>query len=354
MIDERYAIHNSTTTKVAVYEGSRQKLGAQLWQSDNAVLSHGGDKLWTVNLTAPRNEQQEWDLTAFAYFMENGTWQYFNDSYRGPGFADIAIKVANLATLQIELGTPGLNVQVDNSSGTTTSNGVWTLSVPVGVSHEITVPQSQQYENGTRLVFAGWQDKNNDTKRSVTLDGDTKIRAYYRTQYLLRVNSIVSEYTRSTWYDPGTNVTLQVDNSFPMPSLLGSIGMRYAFKGWSGDVQSHATTLNLTMTKPTTEDANFAVDFATLIIPMILIVGIVGGIALGLGMRRMRGKMGTTENAQVTERFCDRCGEPVEKDWDYCTHCGRDLRLPEAVQGGEGHVPDLGDEVVSDDHKKSD
>lgn len=349
VIDVRYAIHLNSTVKLVVFEGSRTSLGTQLWQSGDTLLTQGGDKLWALNLTAPPVERTKWTLTAFVYYLENRTWQYFTDNYRGPGFAEITIKVAKLATLQIDLGVPALVVQVDGSSGKTSNAGEFTLTLPVGVSHQVTVPSVQQYENGTRLIFAGWQDKNNDTKRSLTLDGDTRIAGYYRAQYLLRVNSIVPDYSRSDWYDAGANVSLSVEGSLPMPSFLGTIGMRYVFKGWSGDVQSHSTSVNVTVNKPTTESADFTVDFTALVIPMILVVGLVGGILLAISMRRK-----TRTITEVAELFCDACGEPVEKDWVHCIHCGRELHFSKPVEGSERQVPDLRDEMVGDDDKKGD
>jgi hypothetical protein len=351
VIDVRYAIHSNSTVKLALFEGSRKNLGAQLWQSGNAVLTQGGDRLWGLNLTAPPDERTNWTLTVFAYYLENGTWQYFTDNFRGPGFAEITLIVAKSATLQIELGVPSLSVQVDGSNGKTSSAGTLALPAAVGVTHEITVPSIQEYENGTRLIFAGWRDKSNDTKRTLRLDGDTKIVGSYRRQYLLRMNSVVPDYSRSVWYDAGANVSVSVAGSVPMPSLLGSLGLRYVFTGWSGEVVSRSTTVTLIMDKPKTENANFAVDFTPIIVPMILVVGTVGGVFLAL---RMRSRVSRIAGAEEAGWFCDGCGEPIEKDWAHCTHCGRELNFSKPVQGSEGHVPDFRNETVGDDNKKGD
>ena len=355
-IDVEYAIRLNATVKSALFEGSQSNLGPELWHSDNTVLAGGGDRVWRVNLTAPSTERAVWTLTAFAYYLENATWQYFTDDYRGPGFAEITIKVANLATLEIYLGAPNLPVQVDSYAGKTSSVGKFSLALPVGVAHTITVPQVRDLENGTRLVFAGWQDGNNDTRRTLTLDGDTRMVGSYITQYLLRVNSLVPDYSRSVWYDAGANVSLSVEGSLPMPNLLGSLGLRYVFRGWSGDIESSSTSVNLIMNQPKTESADFTVDLASLIIPMILVIGIVGGFLLAMSRRSRRKTVPVEEQAagEVAQMFCDGCGEPVEKDWVHCTHCGRELHFPEPVQGRERHVPDFRDEAVGDDDKKRD
>jgi hypothetical protein len=187
------------------------------------------------------------------------------------------------------------------------------------------------------------------------LDGDTTIVAIYRAQYLLRVNSIISAYSRSTWYYPGSNVTLSVDGSVPGSWPLGLLGVRYIFKGWSGSIHSGSAAVNVTINQPTTITADFELDYTTLVIPVILLVGILGGAIVAVVSRRLRSSIAAadvveeTEESEETEeteeketrkteekqevsaqgvvaRFCDGCGKPVEKDWTHCTQCGRTLR----------------------------
>lgn len=357
VIDVEYAIRTNATAKVALFEGSRGNPGVELWHSDDAILTQGGDKIWGVNLTAPSTERTDWTLTVFAYYLQDGKWQYFTDESQGPGFVEIKLKVARLATLQIDLGASDVPVQVDNITAKTSRLGTFALALPVGVTHEITVPLVQQFENSTRLVFTGWQDGISETKRALLLDGDTRIVGSYRTQYLLRVNSIVPEYSYSAWYDMGANVSLHVESSLPAGSILGSLGLRYVFKGWSGDLGSSSTSLNLTLEKPKIVNADFTVDYTPLIIPIILLIGSIGGIILAiLGNRRGTGS--TLAQEQVSEQsatsFCDGCGEPVEKDWTHCVHCGKKLPASDSIDGSERHVPDLGNEMISHDDKKGD
>ena len=355
VIDVEYAIRTNATAKVALFEGSRGNPGVELWHSDDTILTQGGDKIWEVNLTAPSTERTDWTLTVFAYYFQDGKWQYFTDNSQGPGFAEIKLKVARLATLQIDLGASDVPVQVDNITAKTSGVGTFALALPVGVIHEVTVPLVQQFENSTRFVFTGWQDGINETKRALLLDGDTRIVGSYRTQYLLRVNSIVPEYSYSAWYDMGANVSLHVESSLPAGSILGSVGLRYVFKGWSGDLESSSTSLNLTIKKPMILNADFTVDYTPLIIPIILLIGSIGGIILAiLGSRRRTESTFAQEQVseQLTSSFCDRCGEPVEKDWTHCVHCGKKLPASDSIEGSERHVPDLGNETISHDDKK--
>lgn len=337
VIDVEYAIKESfnASVKSALFEGSPANLGAVLWQSAPVVLSGGGDQLWTANLTAPSSEG-EWTLTAFAYYFEGGEWKYYTDPDQGPGFAQTKVKVAPLATLEIDLGVPDVPVKVDDSTARTSSLGSVIVRLPVGVSHQIAVQPILTRDNSTRLVFVGWQDGSNETQRTLLLDGDLNVSGSYRTQYLLKVNSILSAYSYSEWHDSGSNITLRADKSIPMSGVFGSLGLRYVFKGWFGDFESSAGTINVIMNKPKVITANFVVDYTSIVIPTILIVGIIGGIGLVM-LRRRRGLPPATvgEEAKVQEvatGLCNNCGEPIEEAWTHCVHCGKALGPTEPVQ----------------------
>ena len=334
-VDVEYAIHTNATIKSALFRGSLGNLGSELWHSDQIVVSRGGDRIWTVNLTAPPTEQ-DLVLTAFAYYLKDGAWQYYADKYQGPGSAELTIKVAKLATLEVDLGIPNVTVKVDNSSGKTSNVGTVAIQLPVGIAHAISVPSLLTFENSTRLVFAGWKDKVNGTDRTLLLDGNSRLVGSYTTQYLLHVNSIVPTYSQTAWYNTGANVSLRVSDSLPLVGPLGFLGLRYEFKDWSGDLESGSSSINLTMDRPKVLNANFVVNYTPLVLPTVLVLGILGGVVL-VTLRRKRTKSTSTEEQATDEvaapKFCESCGEPVEEDWTHCVHCGRMLPSSEPVQG---------------------
>ena len=333
VIDVEYAIRFNATVRTSLVDGSPGNLGAELWHSDPLLLSAGGDQLWTANLTAPSSEG-EWALTAFAYYFEKGEWKYFTDPDQGPGFMQTKVKVAPLAALEIDLGLPDIPVKVDGSTASTSSLGSVTLQLPVGVAHQITVESILLFDNSTRIVFAGWRDGSNDTQRTLMLDGDLKITGAYRTQYLLRVSSILSAYSNSTWFDSGSNITLRADDSVPMSGVFGMFGLRYVFRGWSGDIESSARTVTVVVNKPRAVNANFAVDYTPIVIPVILLIGIIGGAIL-LVLRKRRSPTPTAIEEEVEDeavRVCGDCGEPIEESWTHCVHCGKALGSSESVQ----------------------
>jgi hypothetical protein len=334
-IDVEYAIRFNATMKSALFQGSEGNLGSELWHSDQLVLRGGGDKLWAVNLTAPQTEQN-WVLTVFAYYFENGKWQYYTDDYRGPGFAEVNIKVAKLATFEVELGIPNVTVKVDNASEATSDMGSVSIQLLIDRVHEVSVPPFVPFENSTRLVFWEWEDGVNGTQRSLLFKGDSKLVGFYKTQYLLRVNSIVTDYSHSDWYDAGACISLRVEGSLPMNGPLGFLGGRFVFRDWTGDFQSSSTSINVIMDKPKVISANFVADYTSLIIPAVLAVGIIGGIVLAVLRRRRISMPGALEEEVASEaaepKVCENCGEPVEQDWVHCVHCGKALRSPEPVQ----------------------
>jgi hypothetical protein len=333
VVDVEYAVRFNATVKSALYENSLNHLGSKLWESEPVHLMGGGDWILTVNLTAP-SADREWSLTVFAYYFDSGKWNYYNDSYRGPGFTETTIKVAKLAELEVDLGTPNIPITIDNSTQSTSATGQLKQQLPVGEYYFITVPPLLQYENSTRLVFLGWQDGAGSSQRTLKLDGDLKIVGAYKTQYLLRVSSAVSRYANSSWYDAASSVVLRVDPIVPMDWPLGSIGMRYVFKGWTGAIQSGSAEINITIDGPKVVTADFTLDYASLVVPMIVVAGILGGIALAVVRRRARLPSPIAE--EVTgeasiSRTCEKCGKPVEEGWAHCVHCGEALAPSESV-----------------------
>jgi hypothetical protein len=351
-IDVEYAVHTNATIKSSLFAGPLGNLGRELWQSDPVVVSDGGDEVWNVTLTAPSVEG-DWSLTAFAYYREGSKWICLNDTLQGPGAVSFSVKVANYATLQVELGIPKVSVTIDNSTETTSDSGSILTQLSVGQQHEISVPVNVEPGNQTRLVFSSWQDGSNNTHRVVQVDGDVTLATMYRAQYLLQVDSVVRAYSYSVWKDAYSNVSLYANGTVPMGWPLGSLGARYVFQGWSGSVQSNANALNVTMDEPRAITANYYADYTRLIIPAIVALGIIGGITLSVIRKRaaktMPAKEATGEEQmeqtpqEVAEdetdeskpsRFCDSCGGKVEEDWTHCINCGRELSSPESGSSG--------------------
>ncbi len=331
-IDVRYAIRgqsNNATIRAAIYSGE-VNFSNPLWQSTPQVVQNGGDKVWNMTLKSPATEG-DLKLTAWAFYLNKGTWTFYSNSTGGPSFLQVNIKISRTASLAVAVGVPGVVISFDNTSAKTESNGHAQMTLLLGSNHVVSVPPIVEFQNSTRLVFGGWSDRNNQTQRTVLLNGDSELVGSYIVQYLLHENSIVSDYSHSSWFDAGANVSLHVEQS-----VGGFLGLRYMFRGWSGDVGSTSTSVSLIMDKPKVVNADFMVDYSPLVIPLILAIGIVGGIFLAILMRRKSGPAPievAVSTEEVASKFCDGCGEPVEEDWTHCTHCGRELGSLEPVDG---------------------
>ena len=167
------------------------------------------------------------------------------------------------------------------------------------------------------------------------LDGDSKISGSYITQYLLKVSSILSAYSSSEWYGSGSNITLHADSSVPMSGLFGMLGLRYMFRGWSGDIESSAGTVTLRMNTPMAINANFDVDYTPIVVPTILLTGLIVGVFVAVLIRRGRPKSTAIEKEAHVEggaKVCGNCSEPIEDSWTHCVHCGKALGSSESVQ----------------------
>jgi hypothetical protein len=261
--------------------------------------------------------------------LDSGVWKYYNDTLYGPGYTQTQIKVARNANIQIELGVPGIQLAVGNRTERTSQTGREVITLPVGTTYMVSVPSIVQFENSTRILFRTWNDGDNQTQRTILLDGDMRLVGSYRTQYLLRVASTVSNYSYTKWYDADSNVQLQAKlTSMIWP--LESIGLKYDFAGWSGDVNSQSPEINFTMNSPKTINANYSLDYGPLIIPTIVAAGLVGAAVLGLLRRRNADQAHGKPEARTpgSNLTCKNCGKNVEENWTHCISCGAKLGSP--------------------------
>jgi hypothetical protein len=336
-VDVRYGLHgrpNNATIRAAIYSGY-VNFSNPLWQSSPEIVSYGGDKIWNTTLRSPATEG-DLKLTAWAFYLNQGSWDFFNNTDNGPSFLEVTIKIGKTANLDVDLRAPSIPVSVDNETIMTSTIGQAQMAFKVGSFHVISVPAFVDLQNETRLAFGGWSDGSNQTSRTVLLDGDLKLVGFYSKQYLLRVNSIVPDYAHSAWYDDGANLTLHVETSLAVGGVLGFLGLRYVFRGWSGDLISASPSPTLLMDRPKNVNADFTIDYTAMIIPVILVLGVLGGSILMILSRRRKPETASIEEqtsaADLTD-VCDSCGEPVEADWTHCVHCGKELRASKTVQG---------------------
>lgn len=105
----------------------------------------------------------------------------------------------------------------------------------------------------SRYVFKQWGDGVSDNPRTITVSTDTTLSADYSPQYRLSLEPNGGTATPSGWYDPGASVTITATS----PSGVVEKQSRLVFLNWSGDLQSDATSITITMDRPYNVTANW-------------------------------------------------------------------------------------------------
>jgi hypothetical protein len=207
----------------------------------------------------------------------------------------------------------------------------------VGTNPLVSVPQTVEFQNITRINFTQWSDGGTQPERHVTIDGDVSIAAQYRIQYLLTLNS---GSTSEEWYDKGANATINAPSSVPIIWPLGALGVTDTFHTWSGAIQSTSPRLNVTMDSPKTITADYTVDYRPLALPAILGLGIVVAIISFALVRRRSSPVEESLTEAITEQpipqsnpTCPTCGQETEQDWRHCIKCGTKLSVADNPQG---------------------
>jgi len=330
-LDVEYAIQslpNEATIRGAVYGGSLNST-SPLWQSDPASVSNGGDQVWNFTLTAPATEGFL-NLTAYAFFLDNGTWTFFNNPVNGPGVSQRTIKIGKTANLDIIIGASGIAVMVDGTTKQTSTAGDTVFPVVVSSNPSVTVPPLVELQNSTRIIFTQWSDGVKEPERQVPIDGDVTLTAQYRMQYLL---TVTNSSTVEGWYDKGANVTLTAPTSAPGPWPFGIFGVTRTFQDWTGDIHSSSPQVNVTMDSPKTITAEMTTDYRPLVVPAIFGAGIAAAL-ISFVLLQLRSRS-TEEDATEppveqavpeSNPTCPKCGQVTEPEWVHCIKCGTKLK----------------------------
>jgi uncharacterized repeat protein (TIGR02543 family) len=146
-----------------------------------------------------------------------------------------------------------------------------------GTNHRLNVPLQVASGEGTRLVFADWNDGNASSSRVISSGGE--YTANYTTQYKLTINSPYGKPTGSGWYNSGSDATISIGPSY------GKI-IRRTFTGWSGDYTGQEPTATITMDKSKTVRATWHNDYLRLYFLIMGIIVVMGGIIAAVVIRK--------------------------------------------------------------------
>ncbi|HUO41521.1 MAG TPA: Loki-CTERM sorting domain-containing protein [Methylomirabilota bacterium] len=179
----------------------------------------------------------------------------------------------NVATFDVSVGpTLTINMPLNISS----NENAW--AIVNGVKYNVTSGQLQtsvsagnitvqvqpvvDTAQGVREEFSKWSDGATANPRTITVSSNVVLQVVYSTQYLLSVNQNGGSTSSSGWYNAESIVTVTASD----PSNVTADASRLKFTGWSGDMTSNETKLQINMTKPVSLSANWITQYYLTII----------------------------------------------------------------------------------------
>ena len=112
-------------------------------------------------------------------------------------------------------------------------------------------------EPTTKHIFTGWSGdySGNTPTVSVIMDSPKTVRANWRTEYLLTIESDCGEPKGEGWYDEGSTANISVTSSIAEPRA------KHFFIGWSGDYSGSKATAPVIMDSPKTIKVNWRSEY---------------------------------------------------------------------------------------------
>jgi hypothetical protein len=250
-------------------------------------VSNGGTHVFSLTAKAP-SYQTTITFTIYAMYQsvysfigsyllsgaKTGHWSYTH----GPNsHVEFSIKVSQEVSVYFATNNLQIPVSIDGYQQYETDNlGRLTVKLAVLRWHLVEIPATVDLGGGTRAVFVSWQDGSNSTVLSLYLRSNTILNATYRTQFLLKVNNNPG----SGWYDNGSYVEVDAVSERQARGLIGLIGFKDVFRGWTGDVESNNKTVRILMNDPRQITAEFTVQYG----PSAVKVGLIITISALLGI----------------------------------------------------------------------
>ena len=176
---------------------------------------------------------------------------------------------------------------------------------------------------------------------TIVMDSPHMVTVEYKVQYKLTVNSQYGTTTGSGWYDAGGTAGFSVTSSVPESGIMGSLGVKYVFKGWTGDSSATTPEATILMSSPKTVTALWTKDytqFYTLIGAISAVVVIVVIVLIVVLRRKPKAPPAayqapsapqppTQPPEKAVVRYCMHCGAELSPDSTQCPKCGQQQTL---------------------------
>jgi len=317
-----YAFRDYFEISAAVYEGASSILNHQLWESKPERLADVGERTYSVQLMSPAQEGQ-WLLTSYAFFYNASTPGYFADQERGPGFIEMRIKVADNAKLTLRTPHGNMAVSVDGIDFTTDQSGILIREFKVLTRHSIEAPRNVSITEGWRAVFRSWNGTDHENPKTLLIGTDLLLTVDCQDEFRLDAVSDVTQVSGAGWYQAGEVANFSVPLLVPQQGLGGMIGIRWRFRGWSGDIESTANSESVVMDHPYRIVANWVIDYEQLYYLAIGAAVLVAGAVAAFVGRRVTMKPSEEKAAPLMRTYCKFCGAGIDPDARFCSKCGK-------------------------------
>lgn len=172
----------------------------------------------------------------------------------------------------------------------------------IGSTHTLQVTATIPSNPGVRYTFLGWTDGSKDLSRTLTATAHGDYSPLFKTQYQLQVASDFGNPQGSGWYDEGSIASFSVTSPSPEPGLLGLLGGKAIFRGWTGDSTARSTASTIVMTGPMSVKASWTVDNSQAYITIAILFAAVAA-AFALLMIRRRRRTAATQSEQEEAIF---------------------------------------------------
>ncbi len=137
----------------------------------------------------------------------------------------------------------GYSLAIYSNYGNITGSGNYSAYSAI----QLSAPDGINISSGIRELFVGWVGggagsyTGNQTNKELTLYDNITETATWKRQYYLNATTDYGELTGSGWYDANSTVTVAINSNI----ITTGVGSRVVFDGWSNNVSSNTTVINL-------------------------------------------------------------------------------------------------------------
>jgi len=254
------------------------RIATVLWDMGSGSLVSASERIFrgdgvqehVQSAYAPASEK-DWSLAAVML-----VWSWDQVFVTKPIFFEVA--VSNKYLLSIRTCYSNISIIIDGSTLRTDSEGMVQVEVEPGI-HEIETQEIVPLDEGSRLVFRGWQNGVNSNRIETNINENETLDPAYIRQHLVTVNSSYAETEGAGWYDENAKARIAVRPESLKENAALIFQAQYAFESWSGDASGMDPQIEVTVDRPRLVVANWRIVYDSLI-QNIIVLSIAISLAL--------------------------------------------------------------------------